>query len=730
MMPAYLIDSERSTSHARRCDYHVHVTSTDSDTSQTDSDAVLDATRSRIVLEAMRDEQTDRFDSLVDEIGVERVIELGATEHGAAWAATPPYLLGDDYRLVILHSTSRLFRFDGDAMHLDGTLFEAMVASLQNDDDSWAEHASRPWRQLVMHAGESRAALPQAMALLERFPMLVRSNPGLLGSIATLASTCGDPIAGELWDQVLEHPRLGDDAALRCELELEWARCHLLLGGGEPARAVVVLQRVRKGLGDLTSAQARLRWTDATLELISALTWIGRPADSLQLLEDSLRQVEPGGELETWIHGIGAYPAAAVGDIETMRVAIAAIARAATDTSSLEIRAIVPARLLIAAREQDTAGLHATIASARALESGRPLDLEARAAWRVHAAECSVELDQHALAWDLLGDLDRLMSTSPIDLPIHRLRRDLVALQLAADRGQLDDTDLRRQAELLGITLPQPGAHQIATVPACSADAALEIRLLGTFEVLIDASLIDDQLWSGRRQARMLLALLLVNDGRIPIDDVADALWRDIDLPTATARIAPLCNAIRSVLAAAGAADPPRELVTRGGSLMLRLHERDRCDLHELRRTAERVRQEPARTRELALAAITSLEHRPILDLGTDGAAAMLRDAIERELIDLIPQLAAAWDGHAAPDRVVDAVRRAFDMDPSNAATCARLMRMLADRGEPAAASAVFHRTRTELRSDVGLEPPTDLVRLHATIIADDPVRIDADSPR
>lgn len=682
------------------------------------SQSELDAVQARIVLEALRDMRLEPFDALAREVGSERLVELASTEHGAAWAAVPSRMLGSDHRLAILYALARLFRFDGDAMHLDGALFAALVDSLQADDDEWAESASRPWRQLVMHAGETESIWPQAASLLERFPDPIHRNPGLLGSLATIASACGKPIARSLWEQVLQHPTLGDDAALRWELELEWARSFLLLDGGEPARAIVVLQRVRKGLGDLPSARMQLRWTDATLELVSALTWTGRPQEALQVVEDSLRRVEPGSELETWIHGIGAYPAAACGDVDMMRSAVGAIERAATDTSSLVIRAVIPARLLIAAREHDLAALAAAIAAARTLEAGRPLDLEARAAWRVHAAECALALDQIEHATLLLDDLRSLLDSAPFTLPIHELRLDRIAATIA---GTVVPDDAARAAAV-GMR-PSQLEHD---APIATSRALLDVQLLGPFAVSVNGAPIDDQLWAGRRQARLLLALLLVNDGRLEIADAADVLWRNVDLHTATSRIGPLCNSIRAVLAAAGPARPARELTLRGGTIALRLNERDRCDLHELRNAVQRVRQEPARARELAMAAASTLELRPLLGLGTGGAASMIRDTIEREVIELIPQLAAAWTGQRAPSTIVDAAYRAFDADPSNSANCARLMRLLADRGEPAAASSVFHRTCAVLRGDVGLKPPADLVRLHASIIADDPGRIGA----
>ncbi len=675
------------------------------------------ADAARTVLLALRGEQLDAFDALVRTTEPEALKELGATEHGQAWADVPRHLVPTDYRLATLHGAARMYRVDGGAAHLDGDLFATVVDCLEAGDPTWAEQAARMWLALVLHTGEASTVWPHASALLDRFPEQLTAHPGLLGNIATLASTCGEPIADELWDRVLAHPALGDDAVRRWEVELDWARCHLLLAGGQPSRAMKVIGRARRGFADLGTASAHLRWTDATLELVCGLTWLGRFDDALALVEDSLRRVEPGGELELWLRAAAAYPAAARGEADAVADAQAALQHAATDTSVIELRGVVPARIFAAQREHDAAALRTIMLDAASIESSSPLDPEARMTWRIHALEAATGLGEasEALARQLLAEFDELHATLPFELPTHALRRDRV--ERALDGDDTAEHEFRARATRLGLTLPE----LTSTTPPGSADVSAEhvvsLRLFGPFEVQVDGTPVEERAWSGRRQARLLLAMLIVQGGRLHVDVVADLLWGAVDNQSASARIKPLLASIRSVLAAAGDATPARELVTRGGQITLRLHPNDRHDLQDLRDAVMRVRTAPGRSRETALEALTRTTERPIADLGTDRATEQLRADLDAELLELVPVLASAWDGIAAPGDVVDAVRRVVDQVPTDATASGRLMCLLRDRGDDPGASDVYHRLLVALR-ELGLTPPVAIAQLHAQIIA------------
>ncbi|MCW2920516.1 MAG: putative transcriptional regulator [Thermoleophilia bacterium] len=672
----------------------------------------------RIVLRALRGEDLEPFQELVESADADALKDLAASEHGLAWSQVPRHLVPDDHRLATLHAAARMYRYDGSATHLDGDLFETMLACLHADDATWAEQAARAWVNIVLHTGEAATVWPHASTLLDRFPDLLFDHPGLLANFATLASTCGAPGAGALWDRILLHPTLGDNAMRRWEVELDWARCHLQLAAGEPARAMKVLQRARKGFADLATASAHLRWTDATLELVCGLSWLGRYDDALAIVEDSLRTVEPGGELELWLRAAAGYPAAALGDPLAVHDAAAAMRQAATDTSIMQLRAPYPARLITAMQHGDRDEVRRIVLEAVALETGGPLDFEARLNWRIHALEAAFVTGEPALAHQLLDDVDSMLDSAGFDLPVHRIRRDRVVRALdgtlpgAPGEDPLTDEALRR-----GASMPALVAGGATFGSSIAADHVMNVQLFGAFDVRIDGASIPDRTWSGRRQARVLLGLLLVHGNRLDLDTVAELLWGDVDGHTARGRISPLCASIRAVLAEAGDAQPSRELVTRGGSITLRLHDGDRTDLDDLRDAADRVRREPARTRALARSMLDVATSRPVANLGTERAAAELRAAIDLEVARLVPVLASAWDGRPAPRSVVDAVRRIVDRDPTDGDACARLMRLLRDRDDAPGASEAYHCFRTTLQDELGLDPPASVTQLHTDII-------------
>jgi DNA-binding SARP family transcriptional activator len=685
----------------------------DSDTIDTNHDEW-----SRIVLEAIRGEDPAPFDALAARITPDELVDLASSGHGTSWARVPRHAIPSDHRLLLLHAAARLFLYDGSAPHLDGAFFEAMVASLVAHDAEWADAAAHFWSHWLIHTGETETVWPQAQALLLRFPDQLAARPRLLGSIATIASICGAPDAEELWNRALSHPTLGDHATQRWELELDWARGHLMLGGADPTRAIIVLRRVRAGFAELSTTSAELAAASATLELIGALTLVGQPEAALELVDDAVRQVQPGGELELWLRAMGAYPAAHVGDADHARDGFDAAEQAATDTSGLLARAVYPARMLLAATTNDPMTIDTVIDAAMQLEAGRPLDRDLRAIWRLHAAEACVLASMPERARDLLASLDVTLDSAPGDLPLHRLRRDHVAHALGS--GAVDAFDIAERARAFGMQLPSLAPDSTRPAPTTGA---LSINVLGPLSVQVGGTEVPDRLWAGRRQARVLLAALIARGGRIERDDVAELMWGDIGTRTANARISPLCNAIRAVLAFADEADgtSQRDVVTRGESIILELAPGDTTDLGTLRAIHASLSHARGRSLDAIARELRGCAERPIADLGSANGAAQVREELEDEVRHLAPTLVGQWDGRPAPTDVIDVVRRLFETEPTNAALCSALMQLLHDAGDNAGASATFHRMRQELRSDLGLSPPIELVRLHARLIEDAP---------
>lgn len=667
-----------------------------------------------VVDAALRGDGLHRFAACCDEVGPKRLVELAASDAARTWADAAPADVPEDHRLEILHAIARVHRFEGDSRHLHGEMLAALVRALRGGDVPWAEQAARVWCRLVLHIGEAASAWPQAAGLLERFPDQVRASPVLLGMIATIGSCAGEPSAGELWQSALAHPAAGDDADERRELELEWARCHLMLAGGEPARAMAVLERVRRGLLDADTDASDLRSIDVTLELVLGMTWIGDPEGALALLEDALRRVEPGSEYDTWLHGAGAYAAAAAADVRGSIASERLVERAATDTSMLVLRAVLPARMLRAAQVGDARRVVDAVHAATALDRARPFDPDVRLAWRVHACETLCAIGQHEVAGELLDDLDAVLASIPWQLPLHRVRRDRVA---AAIRGTADRSPVDHEARAAKLGARLPDLAVVTRTEARDRIEPIALRLFGPFVVRHGDAVIDDAAWGGRRQARLLLAMLLLHGGTMSIDAIGKALWGDIDARSARARLAPLCNAIRTAIGATADGTGARTLEVRGGMLALELDAGDACDLFDLREAVGAVRRAPARARPQALDAMLVARRMPLADLGDGEATETVRDALEREASRGAVTLASAWEGHPPPAAIIATLRRGFELDPTDGETCAALMRAHAAAGNVPAASEAFHDLRRSLREELGLDPPAALVELHAEIL-------------
>ena len=234
----------------------------------------------------------------------------------------------------------------------------------------------------------------------------------------------------------------------------------------------------------------------------------------------------------------------------------------------------------------------------------------------------------------------------------------------------------------------------------------MEFAVLGPLEVTTD----DGPIPVGRGKQRALLALLIVNAGRVvPTERLIDELWGDRPPATAGTALQVYVSKLRKTLGAA-------VITTRDPGYVLGAPP-DAVDLHRFEALVVQARgQEPARAAELLRSAL-ALWRGPALadvELGEVGARLdELRIAALEERIEL--ELALARHGELVSE--LEALVREH---PLRERLRAQLMLALYRSGRQAEALDAYRAARRALVEELGIEPSDRLQRLEQSILRHD----------
>ncbi|MCW2949377.1 MAG: hypothetical protein JWN41_390, partial [Thermoleophilia bacterium] len=311
---------------------------------------------------------------------------------------------------LLMYAMARQFRYDGDSLDLAPDYLEALNESLDRDAPAWAAQCAVTWTTWICHQGEPALGWPIAKLLLERYAD--RSLPALLlSSFAALAERVGDvDAAAGLWDAARLHHDTISSARTRWFVEYEWARVHLLQSGGAPGRASVVLERVQAGLAHADDAPARFLRLNACLEHAYCLCFIGRADDALASTARARVSIaEADAEFLPWLSGVDSLANALSGRIEAAQSSLDEVESAATDTTTLELAATLPARAIIHSVRGDIVSLRATLDAARVREHEHLADAEQRVIWRLLGAWALMHAGRRSAALDLLAELEQVL---------------------------------------------------------------------------------------------------------------------------------------------------------------------------------------------------------------------------------------------------------------------------------------------------------------------------------
>ncbi|HWO59027.1 MAG TPA: AfsR/SARP family transcriptional regulator, partial [Umezawaea sp.] len=241
----------------------------------------------------------------------------------------------------------------------------------------------------------------------------------------------------------------------------------------------------------------------------------------------------------------------------------------------------------------------------------------------------------------------------------------------------------------------------------------LRFRVLGEVEASVDG----ERLALGHARQRCVLAVLLVEANLVvSTDQLVDRVWGDRPPLRARQVVSNYVSRLRRQLPAGSGVD-----LQRRGSGYALLVEPGCVDLHEFRRLVRRVRSEPDEQAALNLleqaSALWSGDAFADLDIPWLAAVreglAMERFAADADRIDLALRL--GW--HAGLLAEVTARAAAHPLDERVAG---QLMLARYHAGRPAEALAEFHRLRTRLVDELGVEPGAALQELHQRMLSAD----------
>jgi DNA-binding SARP family transcriptional activator/ATP/maltotriose-dependent transcriptional regulator MalT len=494
----------------------------------------------------------------------------------------------------------------------------------------------------------------------------------------TWLSTLMGPIA--MW---VHNPRGEFDQALQCM---------------EESLALVPHHRINRGV--ILTFRAEL------------LADIGRFEES----SDSLVEVEEIAEstrdrrLRAYIEWVRAYVASLHGDVDGTVRAIKAVEEDATDWFDQSGCMF----LAMAADYLDRAGLSD--------ESQRYLDralvhpqLDDPALGRVQAAVLARNGDPDDAEKALLAWL-----AAPWFEPKDKWRVTLLQAHVAAKRGDSDVVELAVEAFALAARMGYPQLPLIQErrvaqdLLALAADqkalialdldvttAPIVISLLGRFQVTQAGRVVEIPPGQGRQ----LLKLVGSAGGNLPVDQVIEQLWPDVDYEVGANRLRTVLNRLR---------ESDVDLLIRDDRV-LRLAPQVQTDAHRFEEAARRATSLAAarspRALTVARSALATYRGDLLPDDPYEPWATMPRERLRRHALSLLDICADAVAAIGDLDEAVRCLARAIDLAPYEEERYVAVARHLLSQGRRGAARSYVDRARAVLQ-ELNLSPPAELVEL------------------
>jgi len=254
----------------------------------------------------------------------------------------------------------------------------------------------------------------------------------------------------------------------------------------------------------------------------------------------------------------------------------------------------------------------------------------------------------------------------------------------------------------------------------------VDIRLLGSIEAW-DA---DRLLYLGPRKQRLAFAILALEVNRpVTVSRLVGLTWGDSPPATARHAIHVRMSALRGILTAAPCQVPPRvEIVTRGSAYMLSANA-DVIDVHRFRSLVAAAAGVADMERVGRLrAALTLWRGPPLVDVVTPDISDQLCRGLEETWFNAAEECYDAELRLGRHTAVVDELTELAAQFPLRHRLQAQLMLALYRSGRGPEALHVYHKIRSRLSDEYGLDPDRSLRHLQDAILREDP-KLDGPPP-
>jgi DNA-binding SARP family transcriptional activator/tetratricopeptide (TPR) repeat protein len=238
----------------------------------------------------------------------------------------------------------------------------------------------------------------------------------------------------------------------------------------------------------------------------------------------------------------------------------------------------------------------------------------------------------------------------------------------------------------------------------------MDFRVLGPVEAVRDGRPVH----IGRRQERCLLALLLLEPGRVVgTDRLVDLLWDSQPPRSARGAIHTYVARLRPILA-----DHDVRLVSRAEGYLVEV-DPGAVDAHVFSTTvADAQRQSEPADRAARLEQALSLWRGPLLaDVADDRLRDRVGASLSEQRLSAAEALAQARLDSSRPDLAIGDLVGLVRAHPARESLVGLLMTALYDCGRQVEALEVYRQARAELVERYGVEPGADLRRLHERIL-------------
>lgn len=251
----------------------------------------------------------------------------------------------------------------------------------------------------------------------------------------------------------------------------------------------------------------------------------------------------------------------------------------------------------------------------------------------------------------------------------------------------------------------------------------MQVRLFKQFQVSIHGDAMDSDKWRGS-MLRSLVQYLATRRGLYATtDEIMEVFWGDSSPDKARSNLQVAVSRLRGLLKAYAPEESGDQFIVFTGP-GYRLPEQTQVDFWEIHDQARNLRKLGAQDPAGALSFLDSLVIPDPTELLPEHPFADWAMTARRQAqVDITSLYLLRAELRAQGRRRHEALedyRRVLAMDPTREPVAQLAMRLAADIGDRPSALEIFHRCRTALLEELGLDPSPELTALHTQILRED----------